>query len=462
MERVRLSEMAQALNVSSEATAGIEAVGVSTDSRTVRPGELFFAIRGERFDGHEYVEDAFAKGACAAVVSDDPAALQTVADTAGPTLAVPDTTDALLSLAAWYRARFDIPVIAITGSNGKTTTKDMTAAVLSTRFRTAKTSGNYNNHIGVPLTLFAIDREHEAAVVEIGMNHPGEIARLATAARPSVGVITNVSEAHTETMHDVDTIAQAKAELLDALSPGGTSVLNWDDERVRALWTRGPGNVVSFGLSSDAEVRAVSVETRPDGVSFELADDGRVDLPVAGRHNVLNALAALAVGRVMGVPDSEAARGLASFAPSPMRMSFERAGRWTVLNDAYNSNPGSLDAALEVLVDAAGDRDSAAVLGDMLELGEASGRAHRRAGERAAELKVDWLFLFGDEVASLAEGAIAAGMPAGRVLTFENKTALVESIMDELDESAVLLVKGSRGMRMEEVVELLTSEAPAS
>ncbi len=455
MEKVRLTDMAQALNSHAKGTAGVEVVGVSTDSRTVRPGDLFFAIRGDNFDGHEYVEDAFAKGACAAVVSDDAAR-------SGSTLVVDDTVDALLSLAAWYRDRFDIPVVAVTGSNGKTTTKDMAAAVLSTKFRTARTRGNYNNHIGVPLTLFDIEEKHEVAVVEMGMNHPGEIARLAAAARPSVGVITNVAEAHMETMQDIDTIAQAKAELLDALPPDGTSVLNWDDPRVKALWVRGPGNVVTFGLSSDAEVRALRIDASVDAVSFELADDGHVTLPIAGRHNVMNALAAIAVGRIMGVPDADAARGLSSFEASPMRMNFERAGSRVILNDAYNCNPGSLGAALEVLVEAAGEGTSAAAIGDMLELGSASERAHREAGARAAELGVDWLLLFGTEVAALKEGALEAGMPASRVRIFESKTALVDTLRKELDESAVLLVKGSRGMRMEEVVELLAAEAPAS
>ncbi len=353
-------------------------------------------------------------------------------------------------------------MVAITGSNGKTTTKDMAASVLSKHYRTAKTRGNYNNHIGVPMTLFELTSEHEAAVVEMGMNHVGEIARLAEAARPSVGVITNVAEAHMESMHDIDTIAEAKAELLDALPRDGTAVLNWDDERVKALWKRGPSSIITFGLSPDAEVRATDVEAGPAGVSFELADGGRVELPVPGRHNVMNALAAIAVGRAMGVPDEDAIAGLAEFEMSPMRMSLLRVGTWTVINDAYNCNPGSLRAALEVLVEVARGGTSAAALGDMLELGPTSERAHRQAGAHAAELGVDHLYLFGKEVAALRAGAVEAGMPAQRVRIFESKTALADTLRKELDESAVLLVKGSRGIRMEEVVELLIEEAPAS
>lgn len=460
MERVRLTDMAQALNVHLNGAAGVGVVGVSTDSRTVRPGDLFFAIRGDNFDGHEYVEDAFAKGACAAVVSE--ARVSNGRSSEGPRLFVRDTVDALLQLSGWYRDRFEVPVVAITGSNGKTTTKDMTASILSRHYRTAKTRGNYNNHIGVPMTLFELTSEHEAAVVEMGMNHVGEIARLAEAARPSVGVITNVAEAHMETMLDVDTIAEAKAELLDALPQTGTAVLNWDDERVKALWTRGPSSIITFGLSPDAEVRATDVEAGAAGVSFELADGGRVELPVPGRHNVMNALAAIAAGRAMGVSNEDAIAGLAEFEMSPMRMSLGRVGTRTVINDAYNCNPGSLRAALEVLVETAGEGTSAAALGDMLELGSTSERAHREAGARAAGLGVDWLYLFGTEVAALAKGAIEAGMPAERVRIFESKTALVDTLRKELDESAVLLVKGSRGMCMEEVVELLTEEAPAS
>jgi UDP-N-acetylmuramoyl-tripeptide--D-alanyl-D-alanine ligase len=263
-------------------------------------------------------------------------------------------------------------------------------------------------------------------------------------------------------MGDVDTIAQAKAELLDALPVDGTAVLNWDDPRVRALWPRGPANVVSFGTVPDAEVRALDIEAGQTRVSFGLPEGGRVELPMPGRHNVMNALAAVAAGRVMGVSDSEAARGLADFEPSPMRMRIERAGRVTIMNDAYNCNPGSLLAALHVLADVGEGRVKAAALGDMLELGAISERAHREAGIAAAELGVDYLFLFGQEVEALRKGAIDQGIPPDRVHIYENKAALAEAILSMLPASAVVLVKGSRGMRMEEVVESLMKEAPAS
>lgn len=466
MERVRLTDMAQAMNAhvpefgggGTRGLEGLEASGVSTDSRTTREGDVFFAIRGDSFDGHDFVEGAAGRGACAAVVSD-----AARAENAGiPALVVGDTVAALQDAAGWYRNRFELTVVGVTGTNGKTTTKDMAAAVLATGMSTARTFGNFNNHIGVPLTLFGLEKSHEVAVVEMGMNHPGEIARLAGIARPSVGVITNVAEAHLETMRDLDTVARAKGEILQALPEDGTCVLNRDDERVMGLSDRGPSRVITFGTDPAADVRAEGIEEIPSGVRFRLASGLEVGLPVPGRHNVMNALAAIAVGRAMGVSDEDAAKALSGFEASPMRMSLESAGRMTILNDAYNCNPGSLSAALRALVGISGTRQRAAALGDMLELGDESERAHRRAGIEAAELGIDRLYLFGTEVAALAEGAVAAGMLESRVGVFEDKTAIVEAIERELDETAVLLVKGSRGMRMEEVVELLTTEAPAS
>ena len=456
MENVTLSQVAQTLASSSHGAPEAAVAGVSIDSRTLRDGELFVAVRGERFDGHDFVPDAFERGAVAAVVDSRRAGSPGV----GWLIEVPNTVAALQRLAAWYRSRFGLPVVAVTGTNGKTTTKDMAAAVLSAAFDTMKTEGNLNNHIGVPLTLFGLSRGHEAAVVEMGMNRPGEIGTLAGVAGPTVGVITNVAEAHMEGMGSVEAIARAKGELLEALPPDGTAILNADDARVMSQAGRTSARVVTFGLSVGADVRATAV-SEEGPVGFDLAGGDRVTLPVPGRHNVMNALAALAVGEVLGVERSACIAGLSSFVPSPMRMCIEDVGRWTVLNDAYNANPGSMGAALETLASLAGGRTMVAALGDMLELGQRTRDAHREAGLLAAEKGVDHLLLFGSEVAALREGALAGGMPPDRARLFEDKAALVEALRQISDEP-VLLVKGSRAMRMEEVVELLAQGAPAS
>jgi UDP-N-acetylmuramoyl-tripeptide--D-alanyl-D-alanine ligase len=457
MERIRLADVSHVLGVSLHGESDLAVEGVSIDSRTLAPGELFVAIQGERFDGHAFVADAFRRGAVAAVV-----ARPEGSDGApGPTLLVEDTVTALQDLAAWYRGRFDPSLIGVTGTNGKTTTKDMIAGALSMSMATLKTEGNYNNHIGVPLTLFRLGRDHAAAVVEMGMNHPGEIARLAELARPEIGVVTNVSRAHLETMLDLDSIARAKGELLEALPVDGVAVLNADDPRVMHQASRTRARVETFGLSEGADTRGVEIEETRGGVRFRVAGGVCVELRVHGTHNVMNALAALVVSRTLGVDQEDAARGIASFTPSAMRMDIGRAAGRTILNDAYNANPGSLAAALETLVAVAAGRPTAAVLGDMLELGPASGAAHREAGALAAQMGIDYLFLFGREVEALAEGAIASGMPRERVSTYETKAALAQDLED-LPDDAVVLVKGSRGMRMEEVVELLGREAPAS
>lgn len=466
METVALTETARALEL--DLKTAVEAVvnGVSTDSRTTTPGELFFAIRGERFDGHDFVGTAFERGAAAAVVSEDSRAAEIYRDR--PLLVVKDTTEALRRLAAWYRNRLGVKVVAVTGTNGKTTTKDMTAAVLATSMKTAKTQGNYNNHIGVPLTLFSLTERDEAAVIEIGMNHPGEIERLASAARPRIGVITNVAEAHMESMLDLESTARAKGELLDSLPADGLAVLNADDSRVMSQAHRARCRVVTFGLSDGADVRATDIAESRGTVTFEAVGDTGVDgavhveLPVPGRHNVLNALAAIAAGRALGVDAARAAEGLKCFDASPMRMKVMERGEWTILNDAYNCNPGSLAAALDTLVSLADGRRTFAVLGDMLELGARSEDAHREAGRLAASLKIDCLFLYGSEVGALREGALEGGMSPESVVLFDDKAELARALESEPDVPTVLLVKGSRGMRMEEVVELLTRGAPAS
>jgi UDP-N-acetylmuramoyl-tripeptide--D-alanyl-D-alanine ligase len=458
MEALSLHEIAHALGVPAEQASGAAAHGVSIDSRTTVPGDIFFAIRGQTFDGHRFVGEAFSMGAVAAVVS----GRGQLAGATGRLLVVEDTVSALQGLAAFYRTRFDIPVVAITGTNGKTTTKDMTAAALGVTMNVMKTEGNMNNHIGVPLTLLRLSRKHGAAAVEMGMNHPGEIARLAAIARPTVGVITNVAEAHLETMKDLDAIADAKGELLDALPPEGAAILNEDDPRVMSQASRARCRIETFGLGIGAGTRAVTIEEDAEGVAFELEGDGRVDLPIPGKHNVQNALAALAVARVLGVGVEAASRGLAVFEPTGMRTAIVDMAGWTVLNDAYNANPGSLRAALETLASVGRGRTTAAVLGDMLELGARSRSAHHEAGRRAAGLGIKYLFLFGKDVEALREGALAGDMPPDRVLLFDDKAALARAVRRTVGANAVLLVKGSRGMRMEEVVELLAGETPVS
>ncbi|MBD3349267.1 MAG: UDP-N-acetylmuramoyl-tripeptide--D-alanyl-D-alanine ligase [Candidatus Eisenbacteria bacterium] len=470
MENVTLREAGSAINADSGELPGVPVAGVSIDSRTVGAGDLFFAIPGERYDGHEFVDAALDGGAVAAVVSNDasmyPGEPGAKDAPGGLLLQVPDTIAALQELAAWYRGRFDVRVVAVTGTNGKTTTKDMAAAVLSAEMPTARTEGNLNNHIGVPLTLLELSSDDRAAVVEMGMNHPGEIRRLAEIARPHVGVITNVGEAHLETMGTLEAVAEAKGELLDALPPDGAAVLNADDPRIMAQAGRSAAKVTTYGLTEDAELRGARINERfgpgVAAVEFEIDGDGKVELPVPGRHNVSNALAALAVGDVMGVDREAGIRALSTFRSSPMRMRMTTAGRWTVLNDAYNSNPASLAVALETLAGIADTRPSVAVLGDMLELGARSPEAHRDAGRKLAELGVGHALLYGNKVSHMREGAIEGGMPPANINVYESKDALARELEELPVRDAVVLVKGSRDMRMEEVVELLVKEAPAS
>lgn len=433
--------------------------GVSIDSRTVSAGDLFFAIRGERHDGHAFAGAALGRGAVAAVVSDASA----VGESCGRALVVPETGRALGDLAAWYRGRFAVDVVGVTGTNGKTTTKDMAHAVIAATRLTLKTEANLNSQIGVPLTVMRLERAHRAAVIEMGMDRPGQISRLAEIAAPRVGVITNVAEAHLQTMGSVEEVARAKGEILDAVPADGAAVLNGDDERVMSQADRSHGRVITFGLGRGVEVRGVGVTESDRGVEFRVEGGPRVGVPVPGRHTVLNALAALAVGKALGVPADGAADALARFEPSPRRTALVRVGRLTVIDDSYNCNPGSLRAALETLVAISSGRPTAAALGDMLELGARSASAHEEAGRLVAALGIGFLFMVGSEVEAMRSGAVAAGMAPDRVRVFKDKRALVEALRGSAGGGQlVLLVKGSRGVRMEEVVEQLTKETPVS
>ncbi len=443
---------------------------VVTDSRLVRPGDLFVALKGERFDGQQFVPAVLARGAVGAIVHDQfrvPPDLLKPGKRPGRSrapfiLGARDTLFAYQQLATHHRSRFDIPVVAVTGSNGKTTTKDMVASVLAQRWKTLKTEGNLNNRIGVPQTLFRLTADHEAAVVEMGVDAAGQTTRLCDIARPTVGVITNIGPDHLEFFGSMEGSAQAKAELLDLLPADGTAVLNVDDPYYDYLASRARCRVVSFGFAPKADVRAQEVRSDEDhGTLFRLVLPGKarttpVRIQARGQHNVSNALAAAAVGVVLELPGAVIAQGLARFRPAAMRSQIVRCRGVEIINDCYNANPASMKAALALLGQIGEQRRKIAVLGDMLELGAGAKDMHRDVGAFAAGLGLTRLVACGPLGREIAEGARRAGMDPNRVVEVPDGTAGGEAVKGFAQEGDVVLVKASRGMRLERVVEALT------
>lgn len=428
---------------------------VSTDTRKLPPGALFFALRGEKYDGHDFIEQAWEKDARAVVISDP--ALVTKHQSAGQLMIlVDDTLKALHRLARAYRERFQIPVIGITGSNGKTTTKDMVGAVLAERINLLKTEGNYNNEIGLPLTLLQLEREHQAAVLEMGMRGLGEIAALCAVAKPTAGVITNIGITHYELLGSVENIAKAKGELLEHLPADGFCLLNREDSWSLRLSGLCRGKVVYFGFSPEAHIRGTELKHTARGMSFILEVGSKravVHLPVPGEHNVLNALAAAGVGTELGLELEEIAAGLAKVKLSAMRLATLKGLQGSIIiNDTYNANPSSTKASLNILLSRKKQR-AIAVLGTMRELGEIAEEEHRLVGEYAARLGVDYLLTVGEMASSIAAGALAAGMPPNRVFTFQGNEETKQYLAGLLAPGDVVLVKGSRAVRMEEIVE---------
>jgi len=423
--------------------------GVSTDTRTLNPGELFVALRGPNFDGHAFVEAARAAGAAGALVQAD-------LDTPLPHIEVADSLKALGQLAATWRARFDIPLVAVTGSNGKTTVKEMIGAILSANARTLISTGNLNNEIGVPLVLCGLRPEHRYAVIEMGMNHPGEIGYLSGLARPTVAVITNAAAAHLEGLGSVEAVADAKGEIIDGLGAGGVVVLNRDDPFFEH-WRRmaGDHSVLSFGFDREADVRP-GTDAGVDG-RFRLQVRGQaadVALPLAGRHNIANALAAAAAAFAVGFDAAHIKSGLERVKPVPGRLCARRGiGGATILDDSYNANPASVAAGLDVLAARGGRR--VMVLGDMAELGAGARAMHERVGEQARDRGIDELHGFGD----MSEAAVRAFGTAG--VHHRDRNELVAALRDGADSDTTFLIKGSRRMRMDEVAEALTEEVRA-
>jgi len=455
-----------------EGDAGAVVTGVEVDSRLVRPGDLFAALPGERTDGHLYVGKAFDAGAVAALVSQSP---EGGLPPGKALLHVGDVLRALGTLAARHRERFRLPVVGITGSVGKTTTKDLVAAALGSFFRVLANRGNLNTDIGLPLTLFELGPEHEVACLEMGMRGPGEIARLAELARPTVGVLTTVGPVHIERLGSLEAIAAAKEELLWALPADGVAVLNADDPRVAAMGARHRDrlrSVVTYGLEQPALVAAVDVDPGGDdgrasfrvtvapGSGLPTAGEARFTVPLAGRHSVSNALAAVAVGLVLGVPPEALRAGLDQARLSGMRQEVSVVAGVRVVNDAYNAGPASMAAAIDLLRAFRASRGgrAVAVLGDMLELGDLSEAAHRELGELIARVGLDYLFACGRWAEVTVKAARSGGLGAERARHFAGGTAkedAARAALEVLRPGDTVLVKASRGMRFEDVVEML-------
>jgi UDP-N-acetylmuramoyl-tripeptide--D-alanyl-D-alanine ligase len=429
--------------------------GLSTDSRKCQPGEIFIALRGEHFDGHQFVKPVLASGALAAIVEAKwfKTQKQTAQLPSGNLIVVEDTLRALQNLGHTIRRRWGKEIVAITGSNGKTTTKELIAAVLAQGKSVHRTTGNLNNHIGVPLTLAELNYGHDLAVVEMGTNHFGEIARLCEIAEPNFGLITNIGRAHIEFFQDLEGVAKAKGELFEYLyTRDGIAFLNTDDPWLRKMLPSGT-KAITFGIDQPAQVQGKIVAADENG-RVTLAWRGLdIRLAIPGTHNASNALAAIAVGEHFGIAPEKIRFVLENAQAVAQRMQILRRGELTIINDAYNANPESMRAAVEFLaampVREHGRR--VAILGDMLELGEAAPAAHQEIGELISTLPIQAVFAFGPQMKHLV-GAIGEILWAEH---FDDKSKLCKEVKRSLRPGDVILVKGSRGMTMEEVIEKL-------
>ena len=453
--------------LAAHASVDRQVTGYSIDSRSVQSGDLFFAVRGPRHDGHDYIEAALKKGAAAAVAEERWAESHRNVTSV---LAVNDPRESLRRLAHRCRGCWDGQVVGVTGSNGKTTTKDLIAAALQTRYRVSKSEGNLNNELGLPLSLLRADDASEIVVLEMGMNHRCEIQRLAEIARPTVAVVTNVNAAHLENFASVDEIALAKRELIESLSDEGTAVLNADDERVREFAKIHRGRTVTFGVDTEADFRAERAESmNAAGVSFRLCGrDGsgegaplHVSSPLLGRHNIMNLLAAIAVASVFGIKAAELLEVLKKLKPASMRGEVEKLGDVLVFNDCYNSNPQAALAMLNVLQRTEAGR-RVAVLGEMKELGEQATQLHRDVGRALAGAQVGAVVAVEGSARAIADEAVRNGLPSQAAHFFEDAEEAGEFLATFLRPGDVVLFKASRGVGLERALERVRKQLVSS
>ncbi len=452
MNKLSLNEIIKVTGAESNSDAEIFFDGVSIDSRKMKEGLLFVALKGENCNGESFAIDAVKKGAAAVLVSKTAKRIPE-----SVVLKVDDTLEAYRQIAGSWRNRFNIPVIAVTGSNGKTTTKDLTAAALSGLGHVQKTSGNFNNEIGVPMTLLELNDKHNAAVVEIGMRGLGQIESLAEVVRPTIGIVTNVSEAHIELLGSLENIAKAKGELVTAIPAGGTIILNADNRYTAAMKNfAGEGvNVITYSLEQPADVTARDVLIGSVSTEFTLTYRGQdfdFEIPMLGRHNVSNALGAIAVGLLLGLSVEEIQRGISTLTTTKMRFEVIRRDGLTIVNDAYNASPASMRVAIKTASGIYSGR-LIAVLGDMLELGDISEAVHREIGAELVENKFDTLITLGELGKFIAAGARDAGLQ--NVYTFDTHEDVAKKIIEIVREGDTILFKASHVMHMDKIIELI-------
>lgn len=454
-----LTQVMQSTNaVLKKVTSSAVFGGVTTDTRKVEEGMLFVALKGEKFDGHDFIAQAAQKGAIGAIVNKN-YDVSKLDDVDIDILAVEDTLKAYQDLARFWRGKFSIPIIAITGSNGKTTTKDLTAAVLSGKWNVLKTQANFNNEIGLPMTLLQLNSSYNAAVVEMGMRGLGQIRALTEIAKPTIGVVTNVGETHLELLGSIENIAKAKSEMAQAIEINGKVILNADDVYVARMHELTKAHPVYFGINHAADVKAFDIKTVDGGrTEFDALigeNTAHFTLNMPGLHNVYNCLAAIAVGYACGLTIEEMKKGLSCFKPTAMRFEYKKIGNFNIINDAYNASPMSTKAALQNLAQITGSR-KILVMGDMFELGSAEVKSHENIAGQAKEAGVSVLITRGELTKNTVRKAREIGIPeVYECIDHEEAAAVLKKIMQPGD---TVLFKGSHGMHMEKIIELLENE----
>lgn len=442
METLRVSEIAKVCG--GEFNIDTEITSVAIDTRKIEKGCLFICIKGERFDAHRFIDEAFEKGAAAVMISED-------VKIDKPYIKVDDTAKQMLSLAGYYRSKFDIPIVALTGSVGKTTTKEFTHLVVNSKYKAIKTLGNLNNEIGLPQMLFMLDSSTEAAVIEMGMNHFGEIHRLSTATQPTMGIITNIGVSHIENLGSREGILEAKLEILDGLKKGAPLLLNGDNDLLSTV-KNDDYKIYFYAVDNDADFKAVDIKENPNSTSFTVQYFGKersITIPAIGKHNVYNALAAFAVGILLDIDAETAADALKTYEPSGMRQKVVEINGITSIEDCYNASPDSMKAGITTLAGIQACK-KIAVLSDMLELGEYSEQAHYDVGTMVAENKIDYLLCVGNDAKYIVDGARDNGLL--NAYLFDSKQSLTDKLFEIAEKGDAVLFKASRGMKLEEVI----------